>query len=85
MNNVQGRIPPGVPLLIIAINDQATMGLLQAVRAAGRVDQAIAVGNGADEAEAPATDPNLAGDFVRNTNTRGVKSSGCVASATPVA
>jgi ribose transport system substrate-binding protein len=59
MNNVLGRIPPGVPILIIAINDQATMGMLQAVRAAGRVDQAIAVGNGADEAEALATDPNL--------------------------
>ncbi|MGO4137747.1 sugar ABC transporter substrate-binding protein [Rhizobium brockwellii] len=59
MNNVIGRIPPGAPILIIAINDQATMGMLQAVRAAGRVDQAIAVGNGADEAEALATDPNL--------------------------
>ncbi|MGO7990209.1 sugar ABC transporter substrate-binding protein [Rhizobium leguminosarum] len=59
MNNVLGRIPPGVPILIIAINDQATMGMLQAVRAAGRVDQAIAVGNGADEAEALATDPKL--------------------------
>ncbi|WP_245300878.1 substrate-binding domain-containing protein [Agrobacterium sp. TS43] len=58
MNNVIGRIPPGVPILLIAINDQATMGMLQAVRAAGRVDQAIAVGNGADEAEALATDPN---------------------------
>lgn len=26
MNNVIGRIPPGAPILIIAINDQATMG-----------------------------------------------------------
>jgi ribose transport system substrate-binding protein len=59
MNNVLGRIPPGAPIMIIAINDQATMGMLQAVRAAGRVDQAIAVGNGADEAEALATDPKL--------------------------
>jgi ribose transport system substrate-binding protein len=59
MNNVLGRIPPGAPIMIIAINDQATMGMLQAVRAAGRADQAIAVGNGADEAEALATDPQL--------------------------
>lgn len=59
MNNVLGRIPPEAPIMIIAINDQATMGMLQAVRAAGRVDQAIAVGNGADEAEAIATDPKL--------------------------
>lgn len=59
MNNVLGRIPPGAPIFIIAINDQATMGMLQAVRAAGRVDQAIGVGNGADEAEALVTDPKL--------------------------
>ena len=59
MNNVLSRIPPGAPILMIAINDQAAIGMLQAVRAAGRVDQAIAVGNGADEAEALATDPNL--------------------------
>jgi len=59
MNNVLGRIPPEAPIMIIGINDQATMGMLQAVRAAGRVDQAIAVGNGADEAEALATDPKL--------------------------
>jgi ribose transport system substrate-binding protein len=59
MSNVLGRIPPGQPILIIAINDQATMGMLQAVRAAGRIDQAIAVGNGADEAEALANDPKL--------------------------
>ncbi|MGO7601877.1 sugar ABC transporter substrate-binding protein, partial [Rhizobium ruizarguesonis] len=36
MNNIIGRIPPGAPILIIDINDQATMGMLQAVRAAGR-------------------------------------------------
>ncbi len=61
MSNVIGRIPPGAPILIIAINDQATVGMLQAVRAAGRVDDAIAVGNGADEAQAIATDPKLVG------------------------
>ena len=61
MSNVIGRIPPGVPILIIAINDQATMGMLQAVRAAGRVDDAIAVGNGADEAQALASDPKFVG------------------------
>jgi ribose transport system substrate-binding protein len=61
MSNVVGRIPPGAPILIIAINDQATMGMLQAVRAAGRVDEAIAVGNGADEAQALASDPKFVG------------------------
>ncbi|WP_269585085.1 sugar ABC transporter substrate-binding protein [Roseibium sp. Sym1] len=59
MSNVLGRIPPGAPIMIIAINDQATIGMLQAVRAAGRAETAIAVGNGADEAEALATDPKL--------------------------
>ncbi len=59
MSNVLGRIPPGAPIMLIAINDQATIGMLRAVRAAGRDDMAIAVGNGADEAEALATDPKL--------------------------
>lgn len=59
MSNVLGRIPPDAPIMMIAINDQATIGMLQAVRAAGRDSMAIAVGNGADEAEALATDPKL--------------------------
>lgn len=59
MSNVLGRIPEGVPIMVTAINDQATLGMLQAAKAAGRDKQLIGVGNGADEAQALATDPNL--------------------------
>lgn len=50
MSDVLGRIPPGVPILITAINDQATLGMLRAVYQAHRERDAIAVGMGADEA-----------------------------------
>lgn len=50
MSNVLGRIPSGVPILITAINDQATLGMLRAVYQAHRESNAIAVGMGADEA-----------------------------------
>lgn len=59
MSNVLGRIPEGVPIMVTAINDQATLGMLQAVKAAGRDGDLIGVGNGADEAKALATDPKL--------------------------
>lgn len=49
MTNLIGRIPPGVPILITAINDQSTLGMLRAVKQAGRGTDAIAVGMGADE------------------------------------
>jgi ribose transport system substrate-binding protein len=57
MSNVLGRIPAGVPIMATAINDQATLGIIQATKAAGRAEQLIAVGNGADEAKALATEP----------------------------
>jgi len=50
MSNVLSRIPPSVPILITAINDQATLGMLRAVYEAHRQGDAIAVGMGADEA-----------------------------------
>jgi ribose transport system substrate-binding protein len=59
MSNVLGRIPPGAPIMITAINDQSVIGMLRAVRGAGRADQAIAVGMGADEVQALATDDRL--------------------------
>lgn len=49
MSNVLARIPNGSPILAIAINDQATKGMLQAVKSAGRQADLIAVGMGADE------------------------------------
>ena len=48
-NNVLGRIPAGVPIMATAINDQATTGMLRAVKQAGREADLIAVGMGADE------------------------------------
>lgn len=49
MSNVLGRIPEGVPIMITAINDQSTTGMLRAVQQAGREADALAVGMGADE------------------------------------
>jgi ribose transport system substrate-binding protein len=60
MSNVLGRIPQGVPIMATAINDQATLGIIQATKAAGRASDLIAVGNGADEAKALATEPQFA-------------------------
>jgi ribose transport system substrate-binding protein len=50
-NNVLGRIPAGVPIMATAINDQATTGILRAVKQGGREADLIAVGMGADETE----------------------------------
>ncbi len=52
MSNVIGRIPPGAAIMLTAINDQATLGMLRATKQAGRGADAIAVGMGADETEA---------------------------------
>lgn len=49
MTNVLGRIPQGSPIMAIAINDQATKGMLQATKSAGREADLLAVGMGADE------------------------------------
>ncbi|NKB69369.1 MAG: substrate-binding domain-containing protein [Candidatus Latescibacteria bacterium] len=51
MSNVLGRIPPGVPIMVTAINDQSVTGMLRAVQQAGRQSDLTAVGNGADELE----------------------------------
>lgn len=59
MNNVLGRIPAGVPIMMLAINDQATTGMLRAVQQAGREDDALAVGMGADEIETLASEPKF--------------------------
>ncbi len=52
MSNVLGRIPIGSPILVTAINDGSTKGMLQAVKAAGREADLLAVGMGGDELDA---------------------------------
>jgi len=59
MNNVIGRIPQGVPIMGIAINDQSVTGMLRATTQAGRADNALFVGMGADEVETLATEERL--------------------------
>ena len=49
MNNVLGRIPEDAAIMITAINDQSSTGMLRAVQQAGREDMALVVGMGADE------------------------------------
>lgn len=49
MSNVLGRIPDGVPIMVTAINDQSATGMLRAVKSAGRQDDVLVVGLGADE------------------------------------
>jgi ribose transport system substrate-binding protein len=51
MRNALGRIPAGVPLMLLAINDQSVTGMLRAAQQAGRQADLIGVGNGADELE----------------------------------
>lgn len=57
MNNVLGRIPAGVPILITAINDQSATGMLRAVKQAGREADLLVVGMGADETQTLASEP----------------------------
>jgi ribose transport system substrate-binding protein len=52
-----GRIPAGVPIMGTAINDQATTGILRAVKQAGREDDVLVVGLGADETETMVSEP----------------------------
>ncbi|MBI2502179.1 MAG: substrate-binding domain-containing protein [Candidatus Latescibacteria bacterium] len=59
MRNVLSRIPPGAPLMLLAINDQSVTGMLRAVQQAGRQGDLIAVGNGADELETLAKEAPL--------------------------
>jgi ribose transport system substrate-binding protein len=59
MSNVLGRIPPGVPIMVTGINDQAVIGMVRATRAAHRADQLVAVGSGADELAALVTDDKI--------------------------
>lgn len=49
MANVLARIPRGVPIMVTAINDQSATGMLRAVQAAGREEDVLVVGMGADE------------------------------------
>ena len=57
MNNVIGRIPEGVPIMVTAINDQSSTGMLRAVKQAGREADLIVVGMGADELQTLVDEP----------------------------
>jgi ribose transport system substrate-binding protein len=57
MNNVLGRIPPGAPIMVTAINDQSATGMLRAVKQGGREGDLLAVGMGADEIQTLANEP----------------------------
>lgn len=58
-NNVLGRIPAGVPIVATAINDQATTGILRAVKQAGREADFLAVGMGGDELATMMAEPTF--------------------------
>jgi len=58
-NNVLGRIPDGVPIMATAINDQATTGIIRAVKQGGREKDLIAVGMGADELDTMEAEPTF--------------------------
>lgn len=49
MSNVLNRIPRDAIILILAINDESTTGMIRAVKQAGREDKMLAVGMGASE------------------------------------
>lgn len=59
MSNVLERMPAGVPLMGVAINDQAATGMLRAAHQAGRGGQAIFVGMGADEIKTLVDEPDF--------------------------
>ena len=59
MSDAVGRIPEGAPIMGVAINDQSILGMMRAVEQAGRSDDAIFVGMGADEGTAMAESPNF--------------------------
>jgi ribose transport system substrate-binding protein len=59
MSDAIGRIPEGVPIMGQAINDQSIVGMLRAVEQAGRGDDAIYVGMGADEGAVMAEEPSF--------------------------
>jgi len=58
-NSLMGKIPPGVPVMGTAINDQATTGILRAIKQNGREADAIVVGLGADEKDTLANEPDF--------------------------
>lgn len=59
MNNVVGRIPEDAVIMITAINDQAATGMLRAVQQAGREDNTLVVGMGADELDTMMSEPRF--------------------------
>jgi ribose transport system substrate-binding protein len=60
-NSVLARIPPDAPIMVTANNDQSVIGMLRAIDAAGRSDNVVGVGMGADENETMVKTPNMVG------------------------
>jgi ribose transport system substrate-binding protein len=58
-NSLLGKIPPDVPIMGTAINDQATTGILRAVKQGGREKDVLVVGLGADEKDTLHNEPNF--------------------------
>jgi ribose transport system substrate-binding protein len=58
-SNLLGKIPAGVPIMGTAINDQATTGILRAIKQAGREADAMVIGLGADETETMVNEPGF--------------------------
>jgi ribose transport system substrate-binding protein len=58
MSNVLGRIPQGVPIMATGINDQVSLGILRAVKQAGRDKDFVVTGNGGDETKALVDEPD---------------------------
>lgn len=61
MTNLLARIPAGAPILVTAINDGSTIGMLQAVKAAGRYNDLLAVGMNADELDTMMAEERMIG------------------------
>ena len=59
MSDAIGRIPAGSPIMGLAINDQSIIGMLRAVNQAGRGEEALFVGMGADEIDTLVSEPNF--------------------------
>ena len=58
-NSLLGKIPAGVPIMGTAINDQATTGILRAVKQGGRESDVVVVGLGADEKDTLSKEPGF--------------------------
>jgi len=61
MNSILARIPRGSPIMLTANNDQSVIGMLRAAQTAGRANEVVAVGMGADENQTMYAEPGMVG------------------------